>query len=528
MKASSEGSAAGAIEAVVFDMDGVVTDTAEAHFQSWKTVFDGFLERYHPDARPFTRRDYLDHVDGIPRYDGVRRFLASRGIELPEGDPEAVTMTSIRGLGNLKNARFRNWLKSNEAPVFDDAIDLIGCLRKSGLAIGVFSASRNARAVLKSAGITDLFDAVVDGHEAAELHLAPKPDPAELFETVKRLGAPPARAIVVEDAVAGVKASARGHFSTVVGVNRQQDGADEQRFQLRAAGADLVTADLRRLSLPGRTGLRTLARLPRVWEREQAFKSAIAGRPPSVFLDFDGTLSPIVADYRTAKLADGMAEAIRALARDVPVAVISGRNVDDVRHRVGIDDVIYAGSHGFDIAGPGGLAKRPDAALGFLAPLDAAEKELRAAIAQVRGAEIERKTFSIAVHYRQVAESDTERLEEAVDAVVERHEKLRKGRGKKVFQVQPRVAWDKGCAVSWLLAETHLGASGRVPIYVGDDLTDEDAFAAIASRGVSIAVRGGEERPTLADFTLEDTTDVRQFLEWLVRSAVPSPDMEQH
>lgn len=514
MSSGSTGTTRGALKAVIFDMDGVVTDTAQAHFAAWKAVFDDFLAQHHPDARPFTHRDYLETVDGIPRHDGVRRFLGSRGITLPEGDANAASSDSVNGLANLKLSRFLAWLRQNTPPVFNDAADLIACLRKSGLLVAVFSSSRNAYAVLESAGLTDLFDVIVDGQEAAELGLAPKPDPAQLIETTRRLGVTPAETLVIEDAVAGVSAGAHGHFRLVIGLNRQRDGANEQHAALRANGADLVTCNLRRLMLPDRTGLRTLARLPLVWAREPALKFWISGRRLSLFLDYDGTLSPIVTDYRKAVMPDGMADKIRALAEHCPLAIISGRDLDDVRQRVGVDNVIYAGSHGFDIAGPDGLAKRPDEAEDFIVLISKAEKEVRAAIEGIKGAAIERKTFAIAVHYRQVAPSSVPRLEDAVDRIVNRCDRLRKSRGKKVLQIQPRANWDKGRAISWLLSETRLGQDDRLPIYVGDDLTDEDAFSALVSDGISIAVRG-DDRPTLADFTLDDTEGVYRFLIWL-------------
>ena len=510
----SDRSGEDAIEAVIFDMDGVITNTAEVHFTAWKESFDQLLEEHDQGDRPFTRRDYLDHVDGIPRYDGVRRFLKARGIELPEGAEGNVGLDSVRGVGNLKNRRFREWLEENRAPVFDDATELIESLKGAGIGVGVFSASRNARAVLRSAGVADLFDATVDGADAGELQLAPKPQPAQLVETAKRLGREPASTAVVEDAVSGVQAGSRGRFGLVIGVNRQESGADEQRHALRSGGADLVTTDLRRLVLPGTPGLRTLDRLPTVWDRLDDVCSRVHGRGVSVFLDYDGTLSPIVADHRKAFLPEGMADEIRGLARHCPVAIISGRDLKDVRERVGVEEAIYAGSHGFDIAGPSGLSERPEQARGFVETIAQAAEDLRRKLEGIENAEIEAKTFSVAVHFRRVPEAEVDRVEQAVDRVLDRHPKLRKGRGKRVFEIQPRADWDKGRAVRWLMEQSRIGGETRLPLYIGDDLTDEDAFAALEGDGLSIAVRGGR-RATLADYALDDTGDVCRFLGWL-------------
>jgi trehalose 6-phosphate phosphatase len=233
-----------AIEAVIFDMDGVVTKSMRAHFAAWKEVFDTFLKRRGEDAKPFTMEEYFAHVDGVPRFDGVRRFLASRGITLPEGAADSLDDETVHGLGNAKNARFQAWLETNTVPTYQDALDLIHALKEHGVKVGVFSASRNAERVLTSAGVIKLFDAKVDGTDAAKLALAPKPDPAMLVETAKRLGASPANTAVVEDAVSGVMAGAAGGFKHVVGVDREQLDSDMHARALRAAGADLVTRDL--------------------------------------------------------------------------------------------------------------------------------------------------------------------------------------------------------------------------------------------------------------------------------------------
>ncbi len=512
------------LQAFVFDMDGVVTNTAEAHFAAWKKVFDEFIRhRFQSDsaARPFTREDYLAHVDGISRYDGVRAFLKSRGIELPEGEEGDRGEDTVRGLGNLKNERFREWLDENEVPVYDDTRAFIEALGRSGISTGIFSSSRNARRVLEVTEAGDLFGAVIDGADAAASGLAMKPDPAMLIWTARRLGVDPDGAAIVEDAVSGVEAGAKGGFALVVGVNRQDSNAGAQRHALRSNGADLVVRDLRQLIVPDGTTLRTLGNLPTVWDRQKDFEQQIGNRQLAIFLDYDGTLTPIVDDYRNADISQGMVDVIDRLSAHVPVAVISGRDLEDVRGRVGLDQLIYAGSHGFDIAGPEGLRDRPEKADAFLEPIDTAENELRQKLDGIEGAEVERKTFAIAVHFRNVVESDIAEVEKAVEDVVAGQPKLRKGRGKKVFEIQPRVDWDKGRAVEWLLANTRLGDENALPLYIGDDLTDEDGFAALSDRGISIIVRG-EDRVTTADFTIDDSEDVCRFLDWLTERVAGS------
>jgi trehalose 6-phosphate phosphatase len=237
----------------------------------------------------------------------------------------------------------------------------------------------------------------------------------------------------------------------------------------------------------------------------------ISGRSGAiaVFLDYDGTLTPIVSRPEKAFLADSTRQVVRTLAQRVPVAILSGRDLDDVRLRVGIDGIVYAGSHGFDIAGPGGLCKQLGAA--YLPNLDAAEKELHESLDGIPGAQVQRKRFSIAAHYRNVNEKDVFRIEQAVDEIAGRHRELRRINGKKVYELLPAIEWDKGKAVLWLLQTLGLEGRNTLPIYIGDDRTDEDAFRAIEKRGVAILV---SEHPqvTAANYWLNNPEEVERFL----------------
>jgi trehalose-phosphatase len=229
----------------------------------------------------------------------------------------------------------------------------------------------------------------------------------------------------------------------------------------------------------------------------------------AIFLDYDGTLTPIVSHPEKAFLSDSTRQTLRTLAMQVPVAILSGRELEDVRKRVAIDGIVYAGSHGFDIAGPRAL--RREEATEFLPALDVAEKELREKLAGIAGALIERKRFSIATHYRKVNESDFPKLERAVGEVAEQHRELRRMEGKKVYELLPDIDWDKGKAVLWLLENLGLEHGKVRPIYIGDDRTDEDAFCALEQRGVGILV-SEEPRPTAASYSLKDPAEVEQFL----------------
>ncbi|EPH03290.1 beta-phosphoglucomutase family hydrolase [Propionibacterium sp. oral taxon 192 str. F0372] len=225
-------------EAALFDLDGVLTPTADIHMAAWSAMFNDFLASRGIEE-PFTDADYYACIDGRPRYEGVATFLASRGIELPEGDPsDEPGAETIAGLGNRKNDFFIKALDSEGIDAYPGAISLVEKLADLGIPMAVVSSSRNAAPVLAEAGLTDWFEMVVDGVVAERENLAGKPDPACFLYAAEVLGIDPADAVVVEDALSGVEAGAAGGFGMVVGIDRGA-GADE----LLAAGADLVVED---------------------------------------------------------------------------------------------------------------------------------------------------------------------------------------------------------------------------------------------------------------------------------------------
>ena len=242
---------------------------------------------------------------------------------------------------------------------------------------------------------------------------------------------------------------------------------------------------------------------------------APCGQRLAIFLDYDGTLTPIVSHPEKALLSDSMRQTVRALAKQALVAILSGRDLEEVRRRVDIDTITYGGSHGFDIAGPRGLRKQ--VATEFLPELDMMENELGKELAGIAGARVERKRYSIAAHYRNVNENDVPKVEQAVSEVAARHRELRIIEGKKVYELLPDIEWDKGRAVLWLLETLGLERTKVRPIYIGDDRTDEDAFRALEQRGVGILV-SEQARPTAARYSLKDPTEVERFLRDLVAS----------
>lgn len=231
-------------DAVLFDLDGVITDTAKVHSAAWAEMFDAYLRARSDEGGdafvPFSTDDYLTYVDGKPRYDGVRDFLTSRGIALPEGTPESPPdEESVCGLGNRKNVLVRQRLATEGVTVFEGSLRWMDQLTAMGMRIAVVSSSRDTTLVLRAAGLADRFEAQVDGLVRAELELAGKPAPDTYLEGARRLGVDASRAVVVEDAISGVQAGRAGKFGLTIGVDRTGI-ADE----LRDNGADLVVGDL--------------------------------------------------------------------------------------------------------------------------------------------------------------------------------------------------------------------------------------------------------------------------------------------
>lgn len=227
--------------AVLFDLDGVLTPTADIHTRAWTTMFDEFL--LPRGMEPFTDDDYLRYVDGKPRFDGVRSFLASRGVTLPDGhldDPPGDS--TVAALGNRKNELFLQILRDDGIAPYPGSVRFLDHLAARGTKVAVVSSSRNAREVLEASGLAPRFDVVTDGLVAAAEHIAGKPEPDMFLNAAARLGVAPADGVVIEDAVSGVAAGRAGDFGLVVGVDR---GAGHEA--LREHGADVVVDDLAEL-----------------------------------------------------------------------------------------------------------------------------------------------------------------------------------------------------------------------------------------------------------------------------------------
>jgi len=506
------------LDAILFDLDGVITKTASIHAAAWKQLFDAYLAKratHRQEAwQPFDiEADYRRYVDGKPRMNGVRSFLLSRQIVLPEGQPDdPPDRETIHGLGNAKNALFLSQLEVKGIEVYDTTIALIHQAKAQGLKVAVISSSRHCADVLEAAGLMSLFDARVDGVESDRLELQGKPAPDIFLEAAGRLAVDPRRTAVVEDAIAGVQAGRAGGFALVIGIDRAH-----QAMALKAHGADVVVSDLMDVrfrddvSMAGNVVTYHPVALPSALARLDAIRQQVTYRQLVIFLDYDGTLTPIVRHPEDAHLSETMRAVLRDLAMRWPVAIVSGRDLNDLRHRIALDTLYYAGSHGFEIAGPNGMHDVYGPAQRFLSDLDAAEQTLRKGLSHIAGSQVERKHFAIAIHYRRVQHGEITDLEAIVSHVQHAYSTLRQTGGKKVFELRPNLEWHKGTALFWLLDAMGLDRDQVLPIYIGDDMTDEDAFAALQAEGIGILV-AVEPCQTAARYQLVDTEAVKTFL----------------
>lgn len=230
-----------------------------------------------------------------------------------------------------------------------------------------------------------------------------------------------------------------------------------------------------------------------------------------VLLDFDGTLAPIAPRPEEAVLPPATRAVLEELGMRWQTAIISGRSLAGLRETIGLEDLIYVGNHGLEIEGPADSGIRRNLGEDFLPDVAAAGAELEQALGGLDGALVENKRYSLSVHYRLVAPEQVQKVAAAVDAAIASHPRLAKRLGKKVFELRPRLDWDKGKAVRWLLQVIDPDGTGVLPVYLGDDVTDEDAFRELADDGIGVLV-SEEDRETAATLRLHDPDEVRRFL----------------
>jgi len=507
-------------DAVLFLLEGVLVDSDALLVSVWRQAFDEFqaarlatattmdpglrqneAQTSHAAAAtptaPFdAARDYPMQIRGYPFDLVAGRLLAARQITVPPGGardrPEAL---STWGLARRAERILAARLRAGVA-VRDAAVRLAKTLHRCGFRVGLVSREAQATALLQAAGLLGLFDARVDGRDVQRFRLGPWPAPEPWRDALRRLEVPVRRSAALVSGPAEAAAARQAGIAAVwnVGDRAALGGAPDV--------IDAFTVVLP--SAPARGA--AAAPLPSALEHMDAVVPA--GGPVALFLDFDGTLTGITGTPGEAMLADYVRDMLAAIARCIPVAIVSGRDRENLQARVQLPMLYYAGSHGFDIAGPDGLRYEHPDALACVASLDAAETYLHGRLDRVPGALVERKRFALATHYRKVEPAAVPRVEEAVAAVLAAHPDLRPSRGKKVIELLPAVDWHKGRAVDWLLAR--MGPAAW-PIYVGDDQTDEEALALLKERGSGIVVQD-TPAATAARYRLASPDEVAKFL----------------
>lgn len=508
------------IEAAIVDLDGVITRTASRHAQAWKEMFDlynrGRAENGAETFRTFSiEGDYPKYIDGIPRYDGVKNFLKSRNISLPYGKPDdEAGKETICGLGNWKNQIFLQIIEREGVEIFDENVEVVREWKKGGMKTAIISSSKNCKRILEAAGLDKLFEVRVDGVISQERNIKGKPDPDIFLEAARELNVTPDHALVVEDSLAGVEAGKLGNFHLVVGIINKAG-----KTALLDKGADEAVETLEELAFNRGKEKRKANMLPSALQALDTIQELIKKKKPVLFLDFDGTLAPIVTRHEDAIPDKGMLGLLEQVSHNYPTAIISGRDVSSLQQRIGLDNIHYAGSHGYEIVGPSSYHHENTEAKNLIPTLDEIEKEIAEELAGIDGVELERKKYALAVHYRNVPPSSQPHVQQVVDRVLKDFKKIKRGTGKKVIELQPGTDWHKGKAVEKLVSDLNSHPDAVLPIYVGDDITDEDAFA-VMGKGLAILV-GDHGEETQADYHLEDVEEVKEFLDWMLTLKQP-------
>jgi trehalose 6-phosphate phosphatase len=511
------------IEALIFDLDGVITQTRKTHKKAWRESFDKFFKEHEKEAgihESMSEDDYQQYVDGKPRYDGVQSFLESRSIKLPLGNPDDEPgYATICALGNLKNKLFNELVEREGVEIYQDAVEKLREWKGLGIKTAIVSSSKNCLNIIRVAGIEDLFDTRVDGLVSAEIGLKGKPDPDIFVEAARRLKVRPENSVVFEDAESGVQAGQKGYFGLVVGVNRFSN-ADA----LLENGADIIVKNFSELDLtdPDLKEEYFSRQGKPIFPGNKEIFEVLSEKKPAIFLDYDGTLTPIVPRPEDAVISEEMKSTLKKLAQTFTVAVVTGRDKEDVENLVGLDELVYAGSHGYIITGPDGLFMEHQDSKKIIPQLDKIEKELEQELEEkTRGTQLDRKRYAIGVHYRNARPEDETVVYEIVEKMISKYEGFKKGEGKKILEIKPDLDWHKGKAVEWILKALKLYECNDImPMYIGDDITDEDAFKSLKGKGIGVLV-GGHGKHTDAEYALKNVFQVREFFERLITMYEP-------
>ena len=508
------------IEAILCDLDGVLTQTAKLHARAWKLLFDELLAR---EARKtgstysefIIATDYPKHIDGKPRLEGIRSYLKARGINVPEGSstetPDTIT---VHSLGKKKNALFHELLAEEGVEICHPSIKALTSWKEKGIKTAVVSSSKNCRPVLEAAGITHLFDVVVDGTVAEEKKIPGKPQPDTFLYAARLLRVEPSVAAVAEDAAVGIEAAAKGGFGLAIGILKETNSE-----LLKQSKTDIIINNLGELAYTG-SSLRypqDFESLSHAYLCDHHIGKELASKKPVFFFDYDGTLTPIVAHPEDALLSEATREKLSQLATLAPVSIISGRDKDDVKQLVGIETIYYAGSHGFEIDGPQEVSLSFPEGDSIMEAIEEIARALQGKLSSFEGIRIEAKKFAVAVHYRNTQKNVWPKITALTQELVNQYSGLRTGVGKMVIEVRPDLDWDKGKAMQWITDKLQLREVNLHCFYIGDDITDEDAFKALPENGTGIVV-DDHQSPTYADYRIDSTAEIDTLLDSFIRT----------
>ncbi len=346
-------------------------------------------------------------------------------------------------------------------------------------------------------------------------------DPDELVLDLRRLlqedGFSPQRGILICDDPQSVELSRKLGLALVIGIS--SPGVSKR--ELYEKGASLVMDRFRQINFTEgeRETTSFVQHLPSVFSDLHKYHNVFDPKNTVFFFDYDGTLSPIVNDPAKAVIGEQTRDLLHQLAKESPVAIVSGRDMDDIREFIQLDNLIYAGSHGFRISGPDGLYMEHPRGSELLPMLDEMEQKLRAGLgSEFPGVEVERKHYAIAVHYRNASGEAGREVRNLARKLARENPHFKTGSGKKIIEIKPSLDWHKGKAIEWIMQELGYSLTGKMKaMYTGDDITDEDAFKALADHGTGILV-GSHSQPSAAKYHLKDVGEVTKFLHYLVHS----------
>lgn len=340
---------------------------------------------------------------------------------------------------------------------------------------------------------------------------------ARIREAIKSQHAEARRTILLTDHPGAVAGGRRKGLYTIIGLT--QDRKNLRSFYDQ--GANLVIHSPEKMEILENSDTKTgfIQEIPGLFNNKSSFESRFGNKKPVFFFDYDGTLASIVKDPGKAYISDTMRNKLADLAKEHSVSVVSGRDKSDIEDFVQLKEVIYAGSHGFRISGPDGLYMEQENAEELLPRLDQMEEELRVVLEQkMEGVQVERKYFAIAIHYRNAPSGTFKKIVNEVNRLIGNDPDFKKGRGKKILEIKPALDWHKGKALEWIMNHLDLSFPDEsMPVYIGDDVTDEDAFRALADDGIGILV-GKHSQLSAAKFHLDDVEQVEEFLEFLLNS----------